>query len=200
MCWVSGFFFTQAFFTGSKQNYARKYTIPIDLLTFVFEVLGDNNYETPPVTVSESMACSWKALDGIEKREWLHGESHPKALYDSMPVLWFKLCKKEEIVDRPRYVALFTKQARGEVRSLPQATPLALWWTCASVPLNHAWCGFSLPVLTCTQEVWDAELTQNFYIVLIQFIVVRFISWHLEPTDFVCFIQAEVVTRMVCRL
>ena len=124
MCWVSGFFFTQAFFTGSKQNYARKYTIPIDLLTFVFEVLGDNNYETPPVTVSESTACSWKALDGIEKREWLHGESHPKALYDSMPVLWFKLCKKEEIVDRPRYVAPVykTSERRGTLSTTGHST------------------------------------------------------------------------------
>eukprot|EP00903_Cladosiphon_okamuranus_P016611 g15323.t1 len=47
--WVSGFFFTQAFLTGASQNFARRYTIPIDHVGFSQQSMPKVLFSSAPI-------------------------------------------------------------------------------------------------------------------------------------------------------
>lgn len=90
--WISGFFFPQAFLTGTLQNYARKQAFPIDTVSFSFEV-QDNRVESQIARGPED-GCYIKGLymEGARWDTQNHsiGESQPKELFTEMPIIWLK--------------------------------------------------------------------------------------------------------------
>lgn len=100
--WLSGIYFTQAFTTGAAQNFARRYTIPIDTLVFDFDMPQD---QQPVAKPENGVYCYGLFLEGCkwDWSEWELAESDLKVLYVSVPLLWILPCKKAELRKFPWY-------------------------------------------------------------------------------------------------
>ncbi|VDO73408.1 unnamed protein product [Schistosoma margrebowiei] len=87
--WISGFFFPQAFLTGTLQNYARKKIISVDTISFDFKVMKENNAKLNK-SPDDGSYIRGLYLEGAgwDSTRNLLCESRPKELFVNMPVIW----------------------------------------------------------------------------------------------------------------
>jgi dynein heavy chain len=93
--WISGFFFPQAFLTGTKQNFARKYKVPIDEVSFDFQVLDKGPQRiirTPPDGVYiYGLYLEAAAFDRHSRKLT---DAPARQLTQEMPAIWLKPVQK----------------------------------------------------------------------------------------------------------
>lgn len=87
--WMSGFFFPQAFLTGTLQNYARKYQVSIDTVSFEFVFMEESDFETKP---EEGCYIRGMFLEGarFDLAQRCLVESRPRELFTQLPIVWFR--------------------------------------------------------------------------------------------------------------
>lgn len=128
--WISGFFFTHAFLTGTLQNYARKTKKPIDAISFGFRVL-DRSAETIVERPMSGVYITGLWLEGCRWDAIRHSlvDSRPKELFSAFPVMWLnpeedrKVKNKDEFYLCPVYRTL---ARRGQLSTTGHSTNFIL--------------------------------------------------------------------------
>jgi len=109
--WISGFFFPQAFLTGTLQNYARKYKKPIDSIAFSVHVLGDRKADSITERPRDGIYVHGLFLEGArwDAAAQSLAESRPKELFTPFPVMWM-LPEEEKQAEPAAAAAAATEQ------------------------------------------------------------------------------------------
>jgi dynein heavy chain len=114
--WISGFFFTQAFITGTLQNFARKYQRPIDTVDYDFSVLTPDEMKSADEAKPEDGAVVHGLF--LEGARWdvtdhVLAESNPRELYVTMPYIHLLPKPKTDIEEVEGVPEQYTGQRDG---------------------------------------------------------------------------------------
>ncbi|CAM9368513.1 unnamed protein product [Chrysoparadoxa australica] len=153
--WICGFFFTQAFLTGASQNFARRYTVPIDHVKFDYEMMKfDRDDCTGPP--QDGVYVDGMFLEGARWDKEAHalGESLPKVLFSPAPTLWFKPVRAQDLVMYDHYncPVYKTSERRGILSTTGHSTNFICFIRlCSNLPESH-WVQRGVAMLTTLDD------------------------------------------------
>jgi len=135
--WISGFYFPQAFLTGSLQNYARKHKYPIDTVSFNF-ILKKEDWQRITVKPEDGVYIRGLYMEGArwDSTSGSITDSLPKQLYTELPVIHllpqqFRKDPTSGIYRCPVYKIL---SRRGVLSTTGHSTNFIMW---IEVPSNR---------------------------------------------------------------
>ena len=138
--WITRFFFTQGFLTGTKQNYARKYGIAIDLLDYDFEVINNEDDVDKP---EDGVNVVGMFLEGCKWNPEINSldESDPKILFIRCPMILFIPCKTTDFKQVQQYACPIykTSERKGTLMTTGHSTNFVLMLRMPSAQDPNHW-------------------------------------------------------------
>jgi len=135
--WITGFYFPQAFLTGSTQNFARKYQYPIDTVSFGYKVLDVERADIVD-RPQDGIYIYGLYLEGARWNPETKSidDSIPKQLYTEIPVMHLmpEQDRKEVTSGVYRLPVYKILSRRGVLSTTGHSTNFVMWM---EIPSNR---------------------------------------------------------------
>lgn len=141
--WISGFYFPQAFLTGTVQNYARQKTIAVDTLSYDYKVLDGKKYQDIKQKPESGCLIYGMYLEGCKWDYKTHclNESDPKKLFVDLPLMHLvpvvdRVTPTTGIYKCPVYKVL---SRTGTLSTTGHSTNFVMWMELPSDTTENKW-------------------------------------------------------------
>jgi len=165
--WISGFFFTQAFLTGVKQNMARQDKVPIDMIEWNYfpetrdtlEACVKDQYENSYSRPQKGCYIFGLYMEGARycDETKVVAESKPKVLFDTIPVIFMKPVMREDDETPLRHLkcpVYKTSERRGVLSTTGHSTNFVMTMilSIADIHTDKYWVRRGVAMLTQLDE------------------------------------------------